>query len=188
MARKLALRASLACAAFAIATLGPYQARPARAVIYGGAPNLALAVALVKAGSGPHGFSSHTLFAHMFGAKSAAENSALKERYGFDQLAEYFGVMDFTIGDILRIAEEHHITLPAADPTASASPAALAASLYRAGIIPDGRYDVGYMIERLMTHPLHHELMRDIDSRFKPEVNASFHEILTTVVVDAAHK
>jgi hypothetical protein len=149
--------------ALAVALLRP--ASPAGAVIYHGDPNLALAVSLVQAGTGPHGFSSELLFSRVFGPNRAAENEFLQDRYGFQSEAQYFSVMDYVVSDLVHV---------------------LAKSLYEIGRLPDGRYDVGYMIERLMTHPIHHVIMRDIDARYSPKVNAAFHIVLTRVIVDGA--
>jgi hypothetical protein len=180
--------ALLLCAALAGASLAPPVARPANAIVYRGDPDLALAVSLVQAGSGPSGFSSHLLFSRMFGNDAPAENLALKARYGASGEADFFGVMDYTVGDLLRIVKEKHIALPHPDPIAAASPRALATRLYEIGRAPEGKYDVGYMIERLMTHPIHHVIMRDIDARYDPYVNATFHIVLTKVVFDAARR
>lgn len=174
----------VALVGLAVAFLVP--SAPARAVIYHGDPNLALAVSLVGAGSGPNGFSSELLFSRMFGANRAAENQYLQDRYGFDHEAEYFAVMDYVVADLLRIVHARGIALPPPDARASRSPAALSKDLFAIGRLPDGRYDVGYMIERLMTHPIHHVIMRDIDARFSPKVNAAFHIVLTRVIVDGA--
>jgi hypothetical protein len=52
--------------------------------------------------------------------------------------------------------------------------------------MPDGRYDVGYMIERIISHPLHVTLMHDINANpaFGPKVNANFHVVLAQAVLD----
>ena len=178
------LRAAAATIVFCCSLLAGPNAHAAQAAIYDGPPDLGLAVSLVEAGTGRHGFSSEVLFSRTFGKNRAAENDSLLKRYGFAAEAQYFAVMDFTIDDLLRIARERHIVLPPADPSASASPAALAARLHVIGRLPDGRYDVGYMIERLMTHHIHHVVMGDIDRRFSPQVNAAFHIVLTRVVED----
>jgi hypothetical protein len=170
--------------ALAVALLRP--ASPAGAVIYHGDPNLALAVSLVQAGTGPHGFSSELLFSRVFGPNRAAENEFLQDRYGFQSEAQYFSVMDYVVSDLVHIVHTRGIALPPPDRHASRSPAVLAKSLYEIGRLPDGRYDVGYMIERLMTHPIHHVIMRDIDARYSPKVNAAFHIVLTRVIVDGA--
>jgi hypothetical protein len=55
--------------------------------------------------------------------------------------------------------------------------------------MPDGKYDCGYMMEHLMTHPIHVVLMRDVNNQlgFGPRHNANFHIMLTRLVVDLKH-
>jgi hypothetical protein len=186
MAGKFA-RVALLLGALLGSSLAPPVARPAEAIIYHGPPDLALVVSLIETGTGPSGaFSSHLLFSRMFGKNSGAENLALQERYGFYQEADYFGILDYVVGDVEHIIKREHITLPPPDSTASASPHALAVRLYALGFTPKGKYDVGYMVERLATHSLHHVVMHDIDKHFMPARNESFHIVLTQVVRDAA--
>jgi hypothetical protein len=62
----------------------------------------------------------------------------------------------------------------------------MSAALLHAGTMPNGRFDVGYMLEHLMSHNLHVVLMKDINDnpRFGPRVNANLHIILTTALLD----
>jgi hypothetical protein len=62
----------------------------------------------------------------------------------------------------------------------------LAMAIYHDGIMPNGKYDCGYMMEHLMTHPVHIVLMHDINVArgHGPTHNANFHIILTRVVID----
>ena len=52
--------------------------------------------------------------------------------------------------------------------------------------MPDGRYDVGHMIERTISHGLHVQLMHDIDGNpaYGHVANANFHVILAQAVLD----
>ncbi len=50
----------------------------------------------------------------------------------------------------------------------------------------DGRFDVGYMIEHLLSRPIHKQLMdvANSDPTIGPAVNADFHIILTAEMND----
>ncbi len=58
--------------------------------------------------------------------------------------------------------------------------------LVYAGTMPNGRFDVGYMIEHLVSRPIHVAIMHDMnaDPQIGPQRNADFHVILTAVIDD----
>ena len=153
----------------------------AEAVVYHGPPDLELAARLVQAGTGEHGYRSKVLFARLYGEDAQQEKQRLVKRYGAPAVAQFFPMLDYSVYDIVRLATTvAHAKIPAA--AAQQNPAALQRDLIRAGTIPDGRYDVGYMLERMMTHPLHHLLMKDLDAVYGPKDNGRFHEMLASVV------
>ncbi len=158
--------------------------RPALAIPYAGAPDLKLTVDLVTAGTGPKGFDSHLLFKNMYGTAVSTEAAHLQERYGAAAVTDFFPLMDFTIADVVRMVTRDNVKLPAAD--APLSPVRLDRSVLLIGHAPNGHYDVGYMIERLISHHYHHELMMDLHAHFSHERVAHFHSVLGSVVVDTA--
>ena len=174
-----ALRITLGCVAV-VAALAAGRGR-AEAIVYHGPPDLELAARLVQAGSNDRGFDSHLLFARLYGPSAQSEGAKLAQRYGKHQVAIFFPMMNYAVADIVRLATTvAHAKIPVVP--AHQNPAALQRDLIRAGTVPDGRYDVGYMIERMMTHPLHHQLMQNLDGKYGPADNAAFHEILGSVV------
>ncbi len=166
-------------------TLALALAPPARAVIYEGHPDLSLTAALVTAGGGPDHFSSQQVFALLTGSAADAEKAKLIKQFGPERIANAFAVFDYAIDDTIRIAGEKHIALPAPYPD-PANPKALALALYAAGTSGSGKWDVGYMLEHLISHPIHHAIMRDLDAKFGAANNASFHEVLTQIMMDLA--
>ena len=184
LARAVSIRRIVAVALVAGALLATARAR-ADAIIYGGAPDLALTSALVAAGGGPEHFSSAKLFKVVTGSLAAPEAAKLTKQFGAADVANTFAVFDFAIDDVIRVATAKHIALPppAPDP---ADAKALAVALYGAGITDRGTWDVGYMLERLITHPIHHVIMADIDAKFGSPTNGTFHMVLAQMMDDLA--
>lgn len=178
IARSLAMVATALACAFALSST------PVMAIPYHGAPDLKLTVDLVTAGTGPNGFDTKVLFKNMYGDSMAAEAAKLTTQYGAASVSDFFTLMDFSIADVVRMAQRDNVALPAAD--APLSPIKLNRSIVLIGHSPNGKYDVGYMLERLISHKYHHELMMDLDSHFSQERVATFHSILGTVVTDTS--
>jgi hypothetical protein len=178
------MRRFLNCAFIALA-LSIALTLPAGAVIYEGHPDLSLTAALVTAGGGPDHFSSQQVFALLTGSLADAEKAKLTKQFGPDKIANAFAAFDYAIDDTIRIAGEKHIALPAPYPDPS-NPKALALALYAAGTSGSGKWDVGYMLEHLISHPIHHAIMRDLDAKFGAANNASFHVVLTQIMMDLA--
>jgi len=170
---------ALCIAAFAFGVTTP----PAQAVTYAGPIDLPLAVSLVGAGGGPKHFSSFVLYKELTGPLQAAETAKLTQEHGSAQVADTFAIFDYAIDDVLGILTASKVALPApAPPPADAK--ALALALYAAGSTPSGKWDVGYMLEHMISHPVHHTIMRHIDTRFSRKQNAAFHVILSEMMHD----
>lgn len=162
--------------------------RPAQAIPYHGPPDLKLTVDLVTAGTGKDGYDTKELFATMYGPRMPAEARRLTKMYGSAPVNNFFTLMNFTVADVLRMVKRDNVTLPAAnDPIV---PRRLDDSLVQTGLVPGGhdagQYDVGYMIERLISHKYHHELMADLYRKYPRGEVASFHTVLASVVKDSA--
>jgi hypothetical protein len=158
------------------------------AVVYHGFPHLHLTMAVVDAGGGAAGFDSHRLVKRLAGSQAAAENAKLTRQYGAVRVASFYGVFTFAVDDALKKAHNMLIPLPKKPDPDPTSGSALASALYHAGMTKAGRYDVGYMLEVLMSHQIHHDIMGDMDKRFTPAVNADFHVILTTAMQDVGRE
>ncbi len=158
-------------------------AAPVDAVIYHGAPNLPLAVSLVVAGGGPDHFSSALLYQRLTGPAEPVETKKLRAEYGDAAVVGAFALMDYAIDDVLRIYGRSGTQLPSPNPAPSDLPT-LAHALYAAGITGSGKWDVGFMLEKIMSHPVHRVVMHDLDARFTHPVNARFHTILAEMMHD----
>jgi hypothetical protein len=153
---------------------------------YRGTPDLGLTLALVQAGGGPSHFSSARLFKTLAGSNARAEEAKLQRLYGKARLAAFMQTFDFAVRDLVSLFALNHIALP---PGARVSPQngrALTIAMYRDGVMPTGKYDCGYFMEHLMTHPVHIALMHDINVAHGhgPAHNANFHIVLTRMLAD----
>jgi hypothetical protein len=150
---------------------------------YYGPPNLALTAQMLNAGGGVPKFSSHTLFLYLAGPHADDEARSLVKRFGASNVGQFFTTFDEFVQLAAVQIQEQHIALPTPAPI---SGQILAQQLYQAGIMPDGRFDVGYMLEHLLSRPIHVTLMNDVnaDPAFGSAKNATFHIILTAAMQD----
>ncbi len=156
----------------------------ADAIVYEGPPDLPLTSALIAAGGGPSHFSSARLFKVVAGRGADAEAKKLTDQFGAADVKTTFAIFDYAIDDTIVVATAQHIVLPRPMPDPK-NGKALALALYRAGVTQDGRrWDVGYMLEHLITHPIHHVVMNDIDAKFGKDNNAVFHMALDQMMHD----
>ncbi len=150
---------------------------------YYGKPDLTLTAQMIEAGGGPTNFSSKKLFAYLAGANAAKEGASLTQRFGAENIGQFFKTFDAFVHLAVLQVQQQHIALPKT--TLPGGPA-LSRALYAAGVMPDGRFDVGYMLEHLLSRPMHVTLMREANSSpaVGPQKNAEFHVILTSVMHD----
>src|SRR5271165_1053831 len=178
------------CAALA-AALGILAASPAFAsdsarfggTVYNDAPKLENTLSLVMAGGGPTKFSTVTLFGVLAGDKAKAEEAALTKQYGAERFGQFVKTFDFVIDDSLRIVTEKKVKLPAKPEPDPSNGKALAAALYNDGL-DNGTYNVEFMLDRLVTHPIHVQVMKDIDAKYGATADADYHVILLKVMQD----
>lgn len=177
--------ASAVAILFACAMLGG-ATRPAAAIPYKGTPDLKLTVDMVTAGSDKNGFDTKVLFAQMYGDGMPTEAARLTHIYGTGPVTNFFDLMNYTVADVLRMVKRDKVPLPPADNPIE--PQQFDKNLVAAGMVHAGRrgghYDVGYMIEHLITHKYHHELMMDLYHKYPRNEVASFHSVLASVVKD----
>jgi hypothetical protein len=154
--------------------------------IYRGSPNLQLTLAVVIAGGGPQHFQAAKLIGALAGPLTNAEVAKLTKEYGAANVQSFLATFTFAIDDALGIVQRLKIPLPQQPLPDPKDGGKLSAALVRAGTMPDGRYDVGYMIDRMVSHDIHKVLMHDINDnpQFGPRANANFHVILTQAVLD----
>ncbi len=150
---------------------------------YFGKPDLALTSTMIAAGGGPKEFSSRALFQNLTGVDASRESAALVARFGAENVKEFFITFDAFVDLAIKEAGRQQLALP---PPSVLGGRTLAQSLFAAGVMPDRRYDVGYMLEHLLSRPMHVILMREADA--SPAVgnakNAEFHIILGAAMND----
>jgi hypothetical protein len=158
----------------------------AQARVYHGQPDLALTVSVVTAGGGPQSFSTLRLLRSVAGPNLARELRVLKNRHGAQAVADMPVTLDFLIDDALRVVTAKHIVLPAPNPP-PASRHALVRAMWFAGVSHNS-FDVGTMLERMLSHQVHHAIMADTDAN--PSIgharNESAHILLAEMMNDLA--
>jgi hypothetical protein len=152
-----------------------------------GAPNLQNTLALVIAGGGPKDFSTVTLFGVLAGDKATAEEGALTKKYGADKFGQFVKTFDFVINDSLAIVTKAGVKLPATPSPDPKDGKALSLALYGDGTDATTKgFNVEYMLDHLVTHPVHVQVMKDIDAKYGEQADADYHVILTQVMHDLA--
>lgn len=186
----MALAFAMAMPAFASASLMPnVENTPTRfsgsCCVYTGAPDLQLTLSMVMAGGGPKSFSTATLLKVLTGKLFDAEVAKLSKQYGKDQIGQFLKTFDFVVDDSLKIVTEKKVALPSSPSPDPSNGPALAAALWKAGQSGEG-FNVEVMLDRLVSHPIHVQVMKDIDAKYGLGVDAQYHAILTTAMKDLA--
>jgi hypothetical protein len=192
MVRKAPRFAVVVIAALAVAALiapsaqaadAPMKARFSTAGVYAGPPNLPLTLSMIIAGGGPAHFKSTTLVGTLAGPATNAEVAKLTKQFGAAKLQSFLTVFDFVVSDSLKIVTAKHIALPKTPNPDPKNGKALSAALYTAGL-EDGRYNVEIMLDHLVSHPIHVQVMDDIDAKYGSGADANYHIILTQAIMD----
>jgi hypothetical protein len=186
----LALAAVMAAPAIASARLMPNVVNePTRfgggCCVYTGAPALAVTLSMVEAGGGPKDFSTVKLLKTLTGSLFDAEVAKLTKQYGKEQVGQFLKTFDFVVNDSLRIVTEKKIALPNKPDPDQSDGKALAAALWSAGQTGEG-FNVEVMLDRAVSHPIHLQVMKDIDAKYGLGIDAQYHAILTTAMKDLA--
>lgn len=155
------------------------------------APALQTTVDMITAGSDKAGFQSTTLVGHLAGALTSAELASLTKQFGADNVTSFVKTFNFVVNDAVAKVTAAKVPLPkATSPLPDGK--ALSASLYTLGVTPDKKFDVEYMLDALVTHPIHVAVMDDIDKDPAQGVkaDANYHAVLTQAMTDlkAAYK
>jgi hypothetical protein len=99
-------------------------------------------------------------------------------------VTSFLTVFNFVISDSLRLVTAANVPLPSTPVPDPANGKALSAALYTAGVTPSGRFDVEYMLDDLVTHPIHVQVMNDIDAKYGQPADANYHAVLTQAILD----
>ena len=151
---------------------------------YCAGPKLTNTLALIVAGGGPAHFSTATAFGGLADGKAEAEQAKLIKQYGKPAFLQYLKTFDFVISDSLAIVTKDKVALPATPEPDPKDGKALAAALYTDGMAPDGAFSVEYMLDHLVTHPIHVQVMKDIDAKYGPSADAAYHVVTLQIFQD----
>jgi hypothetical protein len=153
--------------------------------VYTGKPALQVTLSMIMAGGGPSNFQATTLLKTLTGAKFNAEVAKLTKQYGKDKVGNFITVFNYVVSDSLRIVKAKHIALPSSpDPDPHNGPA-LAKALWSAGQTGNG-FNVEVMLDRAVSHPIHDQVMDDIDKKYGIAKDADYHAVLNTAMHDLA--
>ena len=150
---------------------------------YNGAPMLGITNAMIAAGGGARRFDAINLVKVLAGDRTSAEVAKLQTQYGKDDVSSFLEVFDFVVADAIKIAGAKHVSLSAAPDPSPSDGRALVAALYRIGTTR-GSFDVEYMLDGLISHPIHLQVMDDIDSKYGRRADANYHKVLQTAMTD----
>jgi hypothetical protein len=175
--------AVLVACALPAAAAAPDKARFSDAGVYSGAPDLPLTLSTIVAGGGPAHYKTTTLVGTLAGAKTKAEVAKLSKQFGAQKVQSFLTVFDFVVADSLKIVTAKKIALPKQPAPDPKNGKALAAALYGAGV-EDGRYNVEIMLDKLVSHPIHVQVMDDIDAKYGQSADANYHIVLTQAMLD----
>jgi len=153
--------------------------------VYTNNPKLTNTLALIRAGGGPAKFSTVTLVGVLAGDKADAEVASLTKKFGKANVDQFIKTFDFVIADSLRLVKENNVKLPAAPEPDPTNGKALSAALYADGLdSKTGGFNVEYMLDKLVSHPIHVQVMKDIDAKYGAKADGRYHVALTQVMKD----
>jgi hypothetical protein len=153
--------------------------------IYTGKPALELTLSMILAGNGPQHFDTVALLKDLTGSKFDAEVDKLTKQYGKTKIDNFIKVYEFIVTDSLTIVSDKHIALPKTPVPDPHDGPALAQALWQAGQTGRG-FNVEVLLDRLVSHPIHDQVMDDIDKKYGIAVDADYHAILNTALHDLA--
>lgn len=153
--------------------------------VYTGKPALQVTLSMVMAGGGPSNFQTVTLLKTLTGDKFNAEVGKLTKQYGKTKVGNFITVFQFIVADTLKIVKAKHIALPKTPAPDPHNGPALAAALWGAGQTGSG-FNVEVMLDRAVSHPIHDQVMKDIDAKYGIAADADYHAILNTAMHDLA--
>jgi len=145
-------------------------------------------VALVTAGGGATSFDAQKLIDDLTGngATTQSEVAGLTKKFGSEKVASFVKTFDYVVTDSLAQTAQAGVALPATPMPDPSDGKALAAALYAAGMTSRGSYDAEFMLDTLVSHVVHVQVMNDIDENpdLGPQADANYHAVLTQTMLD----
>ncbi|MFN2459163.1 MAG: hypothetical protein ABR591_00520, partial [Candidatus Velthaea sp.] len=119
------------------------------------------------------------------GDKADAEVASLTKKFGARTVKQFITTFDFVVADSLKLATAKGVKLPAKPDPDPSDGKALAAALYTDGVdSKTGGFNVEYMLDHLVSHPIHVQVMKDIDAKYGTAADANYHVALLQVMKD----
>lgn len=153
--------------------------------VYTGKPALPVTLSMVIAGGGPNNFATLTLVKVLAGDKTDAEVASLKQQFGDAKVTNFVTIFAFVVSDSLKIAKEKGVALPSTPNPDPKNGQALAGALWAAGQTGHG-FNVEVMLDRAVSHPIHLQVMKDIDAKYGLAADADYHAVLNQAMHDLA--
>ena len=155
--------------------------------VYSGPPALSVTASLVAAGGGADNYSTAKALVSMVGKDTVnAEVAKLQKQYGKDAVTQWLSTFDFAVTDALKHATDAGVKLPAPDPMLTGK--ALATTLVKAGTASDGTFQIEFLLDKAVSHPIHNAVMDDIDnsSAMGKHADLMYHTISNQAFYDLA--
>jgi len=153
--------------------------------VYTGPPALPVTLSMVMAGGGPSNFQTIALVKVLAGSKADAEVKSLTAKFGADKVGNFVKIFPFVVSDALTIAKAKGVTLPSAPNPDPKNGEALAKALWGAGQTGHS-FNVEVMLDRAVSHPIHDQVMKDIDAKYGIAQDADYHAVLNQAMNDLA--
>jgi hypothetical protein len=153
--------------------------------VYTGPPALPVTLSMVIAGGGPSNFQTVTLVKVLAGSKTNAELGALNKKFGTTAVGNFVKIFPFVVSDSLKIAKQKGVALPSSPDPSPKNGEALAGALWAAGQTGQG-FNVEVMLDRAVSHPIHVQVMLDIDAKYGLAEDADYHAVLNQAMHDLA--
>jgi hypothetical protein len=151
--------------------------------VYNGKPDLDATISFVTAGGGPAHFSTVKALTALAGADTAnGEVAKLTKQYGKDDATSFITVFDFAVADAAKRAAAAGVTFP----TPTLSGKTLAVRLVNLGTV-NGTFYIGTLLDHMLTHGIHEQVMADIDAKFGFAADANYHKVSNQAMADLAH-
>jgi hypothetical protein len=182
----LAAIRSAVCAAIAVGLLAAAPVSPPASryggPVYLGSPTAGVTAELYHVGGEAGGFSSIRALNAMAGEPAiTAEFAKLRGQYGGATIDQFVKTFDYAINDGWTVAGEKNVTFGA---PATLSDTMLAVALITNGSADDGTFWSGLMLDKLLTHGVHAQVMTDVDTRYGELADAQMHRISNQLFFD----
>lgn len=153
--------------------------------VYTGPPALPVTLSMILAGGGPANFQTLELVHALAGSKTDAEVASLKRQFGAAKVANFVTIFPFVVNDSLRIVKAKGVALPSSPSPNPKDGKALAGALWAAGQTGHG-FSVEVLLDRAVSHPIHVQVMKDIDAKYGIAQDADYHAVLNQAMHDLA--